>query len=96
MLKCKKHPKYQGKSRPRVECKMCGYIYEQKYACERVSHEMDAKFLELLGSPEYEERYQEWKKAQDAEKRLDPPCDARAYASAHRFGGSDAGGRSRG
>ena len=29
-------------------------------------------------------------------KRLDPPCDARAYAERHDFGGSDAGGRSRG
>ena len=34
MIKCKKHPKYQAKRKPRAECIDCDYIWFTKNAQE--------------------------------------------------------------
>ncbi len=80
-MKSKKHPKYQAKKIPRTDCKSCGEMWY------RSPHRLIVN--KWLGTPPGYNPI-------DEEERLDPPCDARAYAERHDFGGSDAGGRSRG
>lgn len=49
MLKCKKHPQYQGEHLPESECKMCSMVYGYVLGLKRWSHRVDAAVLELLG-----------------------------------------------
>lgn len=59
-MKCKKHPRYQGKCRPRVECDGCRTVYYLQIApttpadCMRMQVGLDKGTIEIARVPTQE------------------------------------------